>query len=42
MVAAKAFYNWAEKFSQVSEDATPGPLVEIATEATVQRVGAMF
>jgi hypothetical protein len=38
----KAIHNWAEKFSQgcskVTDDAEPGHPVEIAIEATVQRV----
>jgi hypothetical protein len=37
----KAFHNWVEKFSRgclkVTDDARPSHLVEIATEATVQR-----
>jgi hypothetical protein len=38
----KSVQNWVEKFSQgcskVTDDARPGGSVEIATEATVQRV----
>jgi hypothetical protein len=38
----KAVHNWVEKFSQgrsnVSDDARPSRTVDIATEATVQRV----
>jgi hypothetical protein len=39
---AKAVHNWVEKFfqglSKVADDVRPGRPVEIATEATVQRV----
>jgi hypothetical protein len=39
---AKAVHNWVEKFSRgrskVVDDARPGRYVEVATEATVQRV----
>jgi transposase len=38
----KAVHNWVEKFSQgrskVTDDASPGRPVKIATEATVQQV----
>jgi hypothetical protein len=41
-LSRKADHNWVEKFSQgrskVADDAQPGLPVEIATEATVQRV----
>jgi hypothetical protein len=41
-LSRKAFHNWVEKFyegrSKVADDARPGRPVEIATEATVQRV----
>jgi hypothetical protein len=42
----KAVHNWVEKFSQgcskVTDDAWSGRCVEIATEATVQRVGELI
>jgi hypothetical protein len=34
----KAVHNWVEKFSKSANDARPGRPVEVATEATVQRV----
>jgi transposase len=38
----KAFHDWVDKFSQerskVADDTRPGRPLEIATEATVQRV----
>jgi hypothetical protein len=41
-LSCKAVHIWVEKFSSgclnVTNDARPGCLVEIATEATVQRV----
>jgi hypothetical protein len=41
-LSRKAVHNWVEKFSQgrskVADDARPGCPVEIATEATAQRV----
>jgi hypothetical protein len=41
-LSRKAIHNWLEKFSRgrskVADDARPGGSVEIATEATVQRV----
>jgi transposase len=41
-LSRKTVHNWVEKFSQgrskVADDARPGRPVEIATEATVQRV----
>jgi hypothetical protein len=41
-LSRKAVHNWVEKFNQgrqkVTDDAQPGRLVEIATEATLQRV----
>jgi hypothetical protein len=41
-LSCKAIHNWVEKFSQgcskAADDARPGCPVEIATEATVQRV----
>jgi hypothetical protein len=41
-LSRKAVHNWVEKFTQgcskVADDARQGRLVEIATEATVQRV----
>jgi transposase len=41
-LSRKAVHNWVEKFceerSKVADDARPGRPVEIATEATVQRV----
>jgi transposase len=41
-LSLKAVHNWVEKFSQgrskVADDARPGRPVEIATEATAQRV----
>jgi transposase len=41
-LSRKAVHNWVEKFSQgrskVADDARPGRPVEIATEATAQRV----
>jgi hypothetical protein len=45
-LSRKAVHNWVEKFSQgrskVVDDARPGRPVEIATEATVQRVEALI
>jgi hypothetical protein len=42
----KAVHNWVEKFSQgrlkVADDTRPGHPVEIATEATVQRVEVLI
>jgi hypothetical protein len=39
-------HNWVEKFSQgrskVADDARPGRTVDIATGATVQRVGELI
>jgi hypothetical protein len=41
-LSRKAFHDWVKKFSQgrskVADDVRPGRLVDIATEATVQRV----
>jgi hypothetical protein len=41
-LSRKAVQCWVKKFSQgrskVADDARPGRLIEIATEATVQRV----
>jgi hypothetical protein len=41
-LSCKAAHNWVQKFShgpsKVADDAQPGRPVEIATEATVQRV----
>jgi transposase len=41
-LSRKAVHNWIEKFcqglSKVADDARPGRPVEIATEATVQRL----
>jgi hypothetical protein len=38
----KVVHNWVDKYSQggskAADDARPGPTVEIATEATVQRL----
>jgi hypothetical protein len=42
LLSRKAVHNWVEKFSQgrskVAHEAQPGCPIEIATEATVERV----